>query len=104
MIKSVSIANGVIEVNGKTLSYQLNGMSQKKADALVPILQALLDSRTPLADLPADDPDKTVDPNRQDLFWDGTELVGRHVTVGGIDWDGNGLSVRLRNTKPISRV
>ena len=54
--------------------------------AATTLLQAQLDTVIPLASLPSDDPDKTVNPNRPDLFWSGTNLIGRAITVL-IRWD-----------------
>ena len=61
------------------------------------LLQAMLDVRQPRGGLPADDPDKTINPNRPDLFWDGTDLVGRAVLVT-ITWNGATFILRLERT------
>ena len=43
-----------------------------------------------------DDPDKTTNPKRLDLFWDGGNLVGRGVIVTNVVWDGETYAVSLR--------
>ena len=64
------------------------------------LIQALLDTRQTLASLPADDPDKTTDPGRCDLFWltvgGTTYLVGRNIVVN-ILWNGDRYEMHLRN-------
>lgn len=59
------------------------------------LLQALLDTRIPIANLPVDDPDKTTNPNRPDLFWAGTNLVGRSTLVT-VTWTGIIYMLELR--------
>ncbi len=59
-------------------------------------LQAHLDVRQNRSDLPNDDPDKTTNPKRLDLFWDGGNLVGRGVIVTNVVWDGTTYAVSLR--------
>ena len=63
----------------------------KVAAQLTTELQAKLDVRQLLRDLPEDDPDRTVDPGRGDLFWqdiDGERyLVGREGIVT-VTWSG----------------
>ena len=61
------------------------------------LLQAMLDVRQPRTGLPADDPDKTINPSRPDLFWDGTDLVGRAVLVT-VTWTGAAYELRLERT------
>ena len=58
------------------------------------LLQAMLDVRQPRTGLPADDPDKTVNPSRPNLFWDGLDLVGRGVKAT-ITWTGTTLKLDL---------
>lgn len=78
----------------------IGNLAQKRV-ALETALQAFLDSRQLIADLPDDDPDKYVDPGRPDLFWDGLYLVGRAVRVT-VEVQGAGASatinVRLQRT------
>ena len=62
------------------------GNRAAKAAALKAALQDWLDVRQPIADLPSDDPDKTTDPARPDLSWDGVDLVGRAVRVVHHAW------------------
>lgn len=71
-----------------------------RIDNLKAIAQSYLDRRQALADLPGDDPDKTTNPNRPDLFWgrsDGTvhpnpaqndHLISRPVTLVDLTFDG----------------
>lgn len=52
----------------------------------------LLTLRIPLADLPADDPDKTTDPNRYPLlYWDGADLCSRTVEISNPTFSNNRL-------------
>lgn len=60
---------------------QFTGNLAQKRVALETALQAFLDVRIPLSELPDDDPDKHTDPARPDLFWVGGYLVGRAVKV-----------------------
>ena len=64
------------------------------------LIQALLDTRIPLSNLPADDPDKTTDPAQCDQFWltvgGTTYLVGRNIVVN-IFWNGDRYQMHLRN-------
>ena len=79
--KSVDIAAARLTLSG--------GARNRPADIAArttALLQAQFDVRIPLADLPLDDPDRTTDPARPDLFWDGTDLVGRGVRLT-VSWD-----------------
>lgn len=52
------------------------------AAKLTELLQTKLDTVIALSALPIGDPDKTTNPNRPDLFWDGLgNLIGRSVKV-----------------------
>jgi hypothetical protein len=62
------------------------------------LLQDMFDVRQPLSGLPVDDPDKTINPKRPDLFWDGTNLVGRAIVVR-VEWDGSRFNLTLSRTK-----
>ncbi len=55
--------------------------SQGIANAIAVNLQQQVDVKQRRSDLPNDDPDKTTNPNRLDLFWDGPDLIGRGLTV-----------------------
>lgn len=82
-----------------------------RIDNLKAQVQAYLDRRQPLADLPIDDPDKTVNPGRPDLFWgraDGTvhqneaqndHLISRPVTLVDLTFDGTRFSPTLMRTE-----
>ena len=68
---------------------------QAKADSMAVFIQEeFLDTRQKLNTIPNDDPDRTTDPARADLFWDGpgspgqTDLVGRSVEIT-ITWTGS---------------
>ena len=61
------------------------------------LLQAFLDVRIARSSLPAADPDKSVNPSRPDLFWDGTDLVGRAVLVQVV-WSLTTYELRLSRT------
>lgn len=69
--------------------------NQQKADAVALFVQEnYLDVRQKLNTLPNDDPDRTTDPSRESLFWDGpgapgtTDLVSRSVEIT-IEWTGS---------------
>ncbi len=71
------------------------------ADATI-VLQNLIDSCQPIADLPEDDPDKTKDPRTDDtdlksMFYKGSDLCTRPVTVQ-ITWDGSEYNLSWRST------
>ena len=66
------------------------GNRAAKAAGLKLALQDWLDVRQPIADLSDDDPDKTIDPARPDLFWDAGDLVGRAVRVADVTLTGSG--------------
>ena len=64
------------------------------AAAVQTALQNALDVRFARSSLPLDDPDLLIDPARPDLFWDGTDLVGRSVLVS-LSWNGTGYALTL---------
>jgi len=80
---------------------QLSGAARNNPVAIAAkatqLLQALLDVRQPISGLPAEDPDKLVNPNRPDLFWDGLDLVGRGVKVT-VSWNGSRYELRCERT------
>lgn len=67
------------------------------AVAATKLLQAKLDVRIPLVNLSTADPDKTINPNRPDLFWDGADMVGRAVRVT-ITWTGTTYQLECERT------
>ena len=76
MIRSVSLVNGVLDVSisGQTVNYVVNtnnltGSPAVRRETVRAALQTRFDNRILLTDLPSDDPDKTTDPNRPDIFW-----------------------------------
>ncbi len=66
---------------------QLEGTRREKADSIKTILQAGADTRTVIADIPTDDVDRTTDPDRENHFHDGTDLVSREVIIESVEWD-----------------
>lgn len=75
---------------------------QAKADAVALFVQEnYLDVRQRLNTIPNDDPDRTTDPARATLFWDGpgapgtTDLVSRSVEIT-IEWTGSEYITTLR--------
>ncbi len=69
------------------------GSNALKSDDMKVRLQNFLDVRQALSTLPDDDPDKTIDPERPDLFWDPPgdptgDLVGRGCVITDVFWDG----------------
>ena len=71
--------------------------------ALKELLQEDLTFRQRTRDLPDDDPDKTTDPGRENLFWEGNgakkELVSRSTIIQRFEWDGQGWAHELRNAR-----
>ncbi len=69
-----------------------NGNLTKVGNDMTVALQALIDVETPLTDLPADDIDKTVDPNNSYEFFRNrqavTYFVFRSNIVVSIVWNG----------------
>ncbi len=63
----------------------------------------MLDQRERRSALPSDDPDGGTDPNREDLFWDCADLVGRGVIVESVTWDGETYALELRRALAIPR-
>jgi len=60
----------------------------------------ILTLRIPLASLPADDPDKTTDPNDFPwLYWDAGDLCSRTITVSDATWDGTQLLFKISRVK-----
>lgn len=56
----------------------------------------LLVTRIPLADLPADDPAKTTDPNDfPKAYWDGTDLCSRSITISDAVFQDGRLSFTI---------
>ena len=67
-----------------------NGQTGKN-DRIKAGLQILLDTMTPLADLPVEDSNKTTDPATNREFWDagGVNLVTRTIEVTDVIHDGS---------------
>ncbi len=67
------------------------GNEDKVAAVIKDLMQADLEVEQPLSGLPSDDPDKTTDPARPDLFHrtggGPPRLVGRSVIVESVVWD-----------------
>ena len=60
----------------------------------------LLTLRIPLADLPADDPDKTTDPNDYPwLYWDGGDLCSRTITISDATFVNNELNFTVSRVR-----
>ena len=69
--------------------------NEEIATMMQQMLQRDHDTIIERADLPADDPDKTVDPDRLDLFWRNTKLVSRS-TVYRVRWAGGQYHMSAR--------
>ena len=77
-----------------------SGGQAKLALVLKELLQAQIDTRIPIADLPDDEPTKTVNPDAPNFFWgrpNGTihanpnqndHLIARDTVVTEVVWDG----------------
>lgn len=78
-----------------------NSWNQHRLDLFTQRANDLLTLRIPLADLPADDPDKTTDPNNFPwLYWDSGDLCSRTVTVSNATWDGTQLNFAVIRVNP----
>lgn len=64
----------------------LSGTRLEQAEQLVALLQDLLDYKQRITTLTHDDPDRSIDPARPELFWDGSFLVSRPVLVVAAPW------------------
>lgn len=95
VIRIYSSANKFEEVVAAVERTKLNPADRNRgvkiASQMTTELQSKLDFRQLLTGLPLDDPDRTIDPARGDLFWmdvDGDRyLVGREGIVT-VTWDG----------------
>lgn len=58
--------------------------NQNRLDKFMARAQDMIDVRIPLADLPIDDPDKTIDPELPNLFWDKFDLVARSILISDV--------------------
>ncbi len=80
-----SQVSGVSSVSVTTVRNSLPPPRRVDGDEVAGLMQDLLqgtqDFRQSLNSLPSDDPDKTIDPARSDLFHDGQFLVSRPVLV-----------------------
>lgn len=76
------------------------GGQAKLALALMGLLQAQIDTRIPIADLPDDEPTKTVNPDASNFFWGDSNgavqnnpnrnnhLIARDTVVTDVVWEG----------------
>ena len=76
------------------------GGQAKLALVLKELLQAQIDTRIPLVDLPSDEPTKTVNPDAPNFFWGDSNgeiqnnpnrndhLIARDTVVTEVVWDG----------------
>ncbi len=90
---------GVTSVSVTTVRDSLPPPRRVDGDEVAGLVQDLLQGsqefRQALSSLPSDDPDKTTDPARSDLFYDGQFLVSRPVLVF-FTWDGSEYHIVLR--------
>lgn len=72
-------SNVAISTTTQLASKQLVGQDKQNPDMLASkmteLLQLLADTIQPLTDLPDDDPDKTIDPGLNCIFWDNVNGV-----------------------------
>lgn len=76
-----------------------NSWNQNRLNKFAGKAQEFLDSRTPLTDLPIDDPDRTIDPALPNLFWDGSDLVCRMILLSDVRFEDNTLLFTLTEVK-----
>lgn len=72
------------------------GAHDEKSSELKNLLQGALDQRERRSTLAREDPDGGSDPGREDLFWNGEDLVSRGVVVESVTWDGETYALELR--------
>lgn len=78
-----------------------NSWNQNRLDLFVTRANELLTKRQPIADLPADDPDKTTDPNNYPwLYWDGGDLCSRTIEVSNATFIDSTLSFTITRVNP----
>ena len=80
------------------------GAHDEKSSELKNLLQGALDQRERRSALPPGDPDGDTDPSREDLFWDGPDLVARGVIVEGVAWDGETYALELHRASSSKRA
>lgn len=102
---------GLVRLNdGRTFDLSAvpgNGYNVNRLAKINAAIQAEIDTRVLLTDLPADDPDRTINPDRRDLFWsdaDGTPVaspVGAFLcsrpAILWLTWDGSRLVPNVRD-------
>ncbi len=105
---TVEIASNVatsvqVDDSRKKLTGQERTNGFEIAKQMATDMQFNVDFRQPLNELPDDDPDKTIDPARCDLFWqvlDGTTyLTGRSILVN-VEWDRSLYRLGVRRACP----
>jgi hypothetical protein len=62
------------------------GNQVEKEAAIKLFAQGVSDTIVPIADLPADDPDKAADPATARIFWDGTNIRYRELLIDFVSW------------------
>ena len=94
---SLILGTGVDDIKSVVISVIRGAQpdSQGIANAIATNLQQQVDVKQPRSGLPNDDPDKTTNPNRPDLFWDGPDLIGRAIDVY-VNWVGGEYVVQVR--------
>ena len=93
----VNVGGTITRINHSDLGA---GGQKNLNDSMRDFLQAAIDVRIPLADLPDDEPTKTVNPNAPNFFWansdakiknreaDNDRLIARDTVVTEVVWDG----------------
>ncbi|KKN63162.1 hypothetical protein LCGC14_0504320 [marine sediment metagenome] len=94
-----SVVSGRLEIDVVALLTEQEGNNVKVAALVKMQLQDFLDVRIKRTDLPSDEPTRTSNPNREDFFWDGPDLVSRPVIVSVVVWDGECYAVTLRRAR-----
>ena len=72
-----------------------NSWNQNRLNKFTDRANQLLQTVIPLADLPADDPDRLADPGLPGAYWDGDSIVYQSVQVSDVRWDETGATPRL---------
>ena len=66
-------------------------------------IQDKIDVVDPLSSFPPDDPARITDPDREDFFHDGGNLVARSVIIYDVVWLGDRVSYSVRRAKRVPR-
>lgn len=77
-----------------------NSWNQNRLNKFVEIAHEFLTKRQSIADLPADDPDKTIDPNNYPwLYWDAGDLCSRTIEISDVTFTDGQLNFTVSQVR-----